>query len=183
MHIKNLQRFGDIQRGYLWSVRILDNDGKAEDLTYLAKECSWQGRTMEPIESMYMGMKVIFPGKIDSTHEMTITFEEYESQKVSKVLYRIHQKIFDVTRGHSNAVLTGQEKNELAHDIKISLRAYNGDELPVAMMLRGAFLKDLNEASLNYEGSDKMPIPSNWSFDWWEYVDNVTNKVIEFEEL
>lgn len=182
LHISNMQRFGDIQRTYLFQVKILGLPG-ADDMNMLAREAIWAGRTNTQIESYFLGMKQFFMGKEEFAGDLTIQFEEHESQFVSKTLYKWKQQIFDVTRGASNAVNTGAEKAEIAKDIKLTLLAYNNKPLPVSMLFKNAWVKNVDDVSLSMSGGEAMMVGSTFQYDWWEAIDTATNQVIEFESL
>ena len=182
LHISALQRFGDVQRTYLWQCKILGLSG-AEDMQYLVREAVWAGRTNSPLESYFLGMKQFFPGKEEYSGDLALQFEERESQFVSKTLYKWKQQVFDVTRGQSNAVQTGKEKLELAHDIKLTLLAYNNEPLPISMLFKNAWIKNVDDAALSMSGGEAMMIGTTFQFDWWEFVDTATGQPLEYEQL
>ena len=182
LHISTMRKFGDIQRTYLFSIGFLDFPG-GEDMGLLARECTWPGRDMEPIESWFLGQKVNFPGKVTFSGQLDVQFEERESQIVKRTLYKWEQELFDVTRGHSNAPTTGAEKNDLARDIKVSLLAYNGEKLPYSIVFRGSVIKGGQDLALSMSGGEGAMIPCGFTYDWWELVDTATNQVVEFEEI
>lgn len=180
-HINSLQRFGDIQRTYLWKVQFNGLPG-SEDMTFLVREASWAGRTNTPIESYYLGMKTYFPGKEEFNGDLTLQFEERESQFVSKTLYKWKQHIFDVTRGGSNATATGREKSEIAKDLTLTLLAYNNEELPYRMRFKNIWIKNVDDVSLSMSGGEAMLVSATFQYDYWLLVDSQGNE-IEFESL
>jgi len=182
LHINNLQRFGDIQRTYLWQVQINGLSGAEEDMKFLVREATWAGRTNTQIESYFLGMKQFFPGKEEFSGDLTLQFEEHESLFVSKTLYKWKQQIFDVTRGASNAVNTGEEKAELAKDITLTLLAYNNEPLPCRMRFKNAWLKNVDDVSLSMSGGEAMMVGATFQYDYWVLVDEQGNE-IAYESL
>lgn len=181
-HISKLRKFGDVQRTWLFEIGFLGFQG-GEDIALLARDAVWPGRDTEFIESFFLGMKENFPGKVTFGGTLDIQFEERESQIVKRTLYKWEQEMFDVTRGHSNATATGAEKQELARDIKVSLKAYNGSNLPYSIVFRGSMIKGGQDLALSMSGGEGAIIPCSFQYDWWEMVDTATNQVIEYENI
>ena len=181
LHISSVARYGDVIRTYLFQINIAKDDGG--DLNLLAREATWSGRTNTQIETYFLGMKQFFPGKEEFSGDLTLQFEEHEDQTISKILYKMKQEIFDVTKGASNAPNAGAEKLDLTNNIKVSLLAYNGEKLPLSMLFKNCWIKNVDDVSLSMSGGEAMMVGATFQYDYWVYIDSVTNAEVDAANL
>lgn len=177
-HIESrMKNLPDILRGYNFEVIIPDIGSvsesvkDSEDLVVRARISSIPSRGHEKIESNFVGMKQFFPGKPTFSNQISITFEEFEDQLVSKCMYEWANKIFDV-RADSPTGGGAQvnKKRDIAKDIIIKQFDYNTQDLERAYKLFNCFIENIEEVSLDYTSNDSIKIPVQFSFDFWELI-------------
>ena len=167
----------DIQRSYLWELiipdigSVSDSVKDADELVTRVRTTNLPGRGVEVIQSDFMGMRQMFPGRVNFSHTLQVTFEELENQIVSTVLYEWSNKIFDIRHGSpTGGVAQVSRKRDIAKDIIIRQVAYDGSYLKNAYKLVNCFIQNYDEVSLDYTQNDKIMIPVSFSFDYWEFT-------------
>lgn len=167
----------DIVRTYNWELIIPDIGSvsesvkDADELVTRVRSTSIPGRSVEVIESDWMGMKQFFPGRVNFTHTLQVTFEELENQIVSNVLYEWSNKIFDVRTGSPTGGSSQvSKKRDIAKDIIIRQVAYDGSFLNKSYRLVNCFISNYEDVNLDYTQNDKIMIPVTFSYDYWEFI-------------
>lgn len=177
-HIEDrLKNAPDIVRSYNWEViipdigSVSDSVKDADELVVRARITSIPSRGNEKIESNFIGMKQFFPGKPTFSNQISITFEEFEDQLVSKVMYEWSNKIFDI---RSNSPTGGgaqvNKKRDIAKEIIIKQFDYNTQDLERAYKLINCFIENVDEISLDYTSNESIKVPVIFSYDYWELI-------------
>lgn len=179
----------DIQKNNLWLVEIqvpnlLPVHGlvppTSKSLQIRAKEATIPGRTINSIETNFLGMKSTYAGSEDmSGKELSIGFYEYEDQHITETINCWLNNIFDSMDsktsegGHG---LVGQKyKNgtrgiEYGTDIRLVLLGMNGEPLDKKVLFHTAWPKSIEQISLSYDGSAGVETSVTFQFDWWELI-------------
>ncbi len=177
-HIESrLKNSADIIRTYNWEILIpgigsvCDSLKDMEDLVVRARSVNLPQRGTETIESYFMGMKQKFPGRPTFSDSITVTFEEFEDQKISLGMAEWANRIFD-TRSNSPTGGTSQvkKKRDIAKEIIIRQYAYDGSPLKFGVHLFNAFISNADEVALDYNANDSVKIPVTFAFDWFEIL-------------
>lgn len=177
---RRLKNFGDIQRNFMFEVTFMNAASKnfitgwdAEDLTLRARSCVLPQRGADTIESNFGGMKQFFPGKPTFSNSTQIQFEETESNGVGIFLYNWHQRIFDITKGHSNVARKRMDTDATAGSggivdiIRVTPIRYNGDLYESSVYFYNAWLQQVDDVSLDYTGSEAVKYNATFQFDFW----------------
>lgn len=160
---------GDILRNYNFELIIPQiDDVTSDDLRIRVRNAVLPGRSNEPIESNFMGMKQIFSGRATFTNTLPILFEEFEDRKISKALYSWQQKIFDTKV--AGAALA-EDKKEITETIILRLLKYNGDEVETngKIYFRGAWPQNVEDVTLDYTSNESIKYSCTFQFDTWDY--------------
>lgn len=164
----------DIQRNFMFEVLISDigkmtgNAITQEGLVIRTKTCAIPSRGNEEIESFFMGMKQVFPGRPTFANKLAVSIDETEDQIVTKALYAWRQRIFDVdpasmTAGYSQAA------NKRAMSTTITLRqySYDGKKLENDIKFVNAWPSEIGEIELAMTGNEKIAYAVTFTFDYW----------------
>lgn len=140
-----------------------------EGLIIRTMTASIPGRTNEPIESSFMGLKQQFPGKETFTHTIDASFEESEDLYIAKGLYEWKEKIFQVNPDGIHAGVAGapSKREGLVADIFLKLYRFNGDPLEKMYRLHNAWPIAMPEVPLDYAGSDSLKHSVTFEYDFW----------------
>jgi hypothetical protein len=172
LSVGNLRQYGDIQRAYLWKTLIGLPSFKGHEIN-LARESAWKGRETEPIESNAQSLKRKFPGKVTFDGQLQVTFEEYESRIISKMLYKQQQIQHDITKGYAPEQITdGNNKmGWAAGTIENWMLTYNGKIAGnIGQRFYGCWLESVAEVPMNSDSGGVLP-QGTFSYDYWVLVD------------
>lgn len=172
-----LATISDVQRNFMFEVIISDigkmtgNAINTEGLTIRAKTASIPSRGNESIDSFFMGMKQIFPGRPTFTNTLSVTLDETEDQIVTKALYAWRNRIFDTnpqskTAGYSQAI----NKRALSASITLRQYKYNGVKLDNDIVFYNAWPSEVGDVELNMTGSEKVVYSVTFTYDYWKLV-------------
>lgn len=172
---KQFSNVGDIQRTYNFLVTVSNLGDVAniegKDLQIRARTAVLPGRSNEPIESDFMGMKQHFPGKLTFPYTFSIEFEEFEDRIVSKALYNWQQLIFDASNTGSSQV---ESKQEYAKNIDVQL--YKNNNVKVSkednglVRIYNCWPQDIADVELSYADSASVKYSATFQYDRWDYV-------------
>ncbi len=177
-HIEDrLKNQPDIIRSYNFEVvipeigSVCDSIKDSEDLVIRARITSLPSRGNEKIESNFGGMKQFFPGKPTFTNTISITFEEFEDQLVSKAMYEWANRIFDV---RANTPTGGGaqvgKKRDVSKLIIVKQFDYAREDLQLSYKLHNCFIENIEEVSLDYTSNESIKIPVVFSYDFFELI-------------
>lgn len=185
-HIDNrLGKLPDPQKTFLWELKIPNISGiitsitDPEELTIRCRSVSIPSRGNETMESNFMGMKQKFAMKPTFSQTLSVMFEEFEDQLISKALYEWNNKIFDVDKtsaesGGSKAIMKRNIGGTgYATDLYLYMYKYDKSKLEMAYRFFNAFPQDVSDVSLDYAGGDSVKYNVTFSFDYW----NLSNKI------
>lgn len=182
----------DVQKTNLWLVEIgipaglnLSVEGNeiptTKSLQIRAKDCKIPGRTMQTIETNFMGMKSTYAGTEDmSSKTVDIGFYEYEDQHITKTINVWLNNIFDSMDSRNSMGghgLSGQKYSNgirgsaYASDIKLRLLGMNGELLPKMVIFHTAWPTSIGEVTLGYDNSGAVENSVTFQYDWWELTD------------
>jgi hypothetical protein len=177
-------KYPDIQRNFMWQLFIpgiislapsalLD----AEDLLVRCRSISIPPRTNEPITSNFMGTRQFFPGKADpGGGTITVNFEDTEDMAIQRIFYEWEQNIFNInpasplTAGKSKRPL----KRLLTRDMYLILYNYAGIPLLKQIRFHNAWVQNVSEASLAYDGNESVKYDVTFQYDYWTLFPDTT---------
>lgn len=170
-----LKQLKDIQRNWMWELVIpaeeVSDQAVSEDLIIRCRNAIIPGRSFEPIESNFAGMKQFFAGKPAFANTFAATFEETEDQKMHKFFYDWMQKIFDVNPNSPTAgVSTGLVKRDLCRDIFLLEYKYNGDNLDKRIKFVNAWPQNIDDVTMDYTGNESVKYGITFQYDYWLQV-------------
>jgi len=152
------------QREYLWEVLIPTPVGDGETTTFQIRAQSSQvpGRRNPEILIPYKQTAgVVVAGKLTYDHEWTCTFVEGEDKAVYDAIYSWQQNIVNDVTG------IGVGDPLYKTDMYITLLTTAGGE-SLRLKLKGAWVKVLSPAELNYGGDDVVKYSVTFAFDTTE---------------
>jgi hypothetical protein len=175
MHISRLKSIqADVQRTYNWEVIIekpagLSGDFWEDDTLILrARSAMIPGSTITPIESTFMGMKQYFAGNSELEHVLAIEFEEFEDQKLGKLLNAWQRIIFDAQTdklGEGDTVAS--KADYIAPEFKLRMLKQDGEPMDEAIVFENCWLQ--NFASVQMAYGDASAVRYSCSFQWDYY--------------
>lgn len=183
-----LSSFKDVQKTYLWNIfipniQLLSTSNvlpvpkdliDEEDILLRARSVTIPGGGFESVETNFMGFKQYFPIKLKQTNTITTELEEFEDQKVSKLLYNWKNKIINQNplspfAGNSSLLTPMKKAPIVGYSRNIQLRCYgtDGHELEQKIVCYNAYPADVQDVSLSYHSSDSVKYNVTWQFDYW----------------
>jgi hypothetical protein len=183
---KRTSNLPDPQRSWAWELVIMEAAKMAptmspaiteDDLTIRCRSTSIPGRGNETLESAFFGMKQKFASKPTFSQSISLTFEEFEDQKISKFLYAWNNRIFDTDTsggeaGGSKALLKRTVAGVGGYSTNLFLNLYHYDKtkLEKSYKLFNAFPTDVSDVGLDYSGSESVKYNVTFSYDFWNLV-------------
>lgn len=144
-----------------------------EDITIRCRSASIPSRGNELIETFFMGMKQLFPGKPTFDNNLNIVFEEFEDLKVTDFLNKWQRKIFDTNVGDNTAGSSQSlGKRDLASSYAtvayLKLYSVKQELLPDQIKFVNIWPSSKPALDLNYQSNDIIRYNVTFSFDYWE---------------
>jgi len=164
--MKNLP---EIQKSFLWelytpSIEDLDQD----DMVLRVRNVVIPGRTIQPIESFFLGSKQFHAGKTEFVGTFPTQIEEFEDGRAHQAIYSWMQAIYNADSNSSEA---GQSKfngkNEYSRDIVLKMYRTNGTKMDKDIVFYNSFPNSITDAPLDYASSDSVKLDVTWSYDYW----------------
>lgn len=170
-----LAAIDDIQRNFMFEVMVPNigtmtgNAIDMENLIIRTKTCAIPSRGNESIESYFMGMKQMFPGRPTFSNSLAVAIDETEDQIITKALYAWRQRIFDIdpdspTAGYSQAI----NKRAMSTNIILRQYKYNGDKLENDIVFYNAWPSEIGDIELSMTGNEKIAYAVTFTFDFWK---------------
>jgi hypothetical protein len=170
----------DVIRTYNFDLTILEATridpslGDIDNLVVRIKSCVIPSRGNEIIESYFMGMKQLFPGKPVFGHTLNCMIEEGSDQKMLTFLNTWNNKIFNTVVADSNAgasVLgTKRGTNGYASDMILQMYNYDGTPLTKAIKFFNSWPSNVADASLDFTSNDSVKYSVDFSYDRYELI-------------
>lgn len=162
-----LKNLPDPQKVWMWELYIdipqgINTEVESNDLLLRARNVAFPGRTINPLESNFMGTKSFFPGKTEFTGQITTSLEEREDQKIHTILTEWMQYIFDWTQG----VQGGANKQDLVSDMTIKPYKSNGEPMPNAIKVYNCWPQSVADVTLDYDGAEIVRYEVTWQYDY-----------------
>lgn len=152
-HINKLTPLGDVARSYLFEINIPNIEQLDQaDMLIRAKTASIPGKTAEPLEVFFKGMKKKIPGKVQSTDTVEFSFVEYDDFKVSKAFNSWMNSIFDIEK---TGLASTNIIKDLQKNVEIVMFNVAGDRI-ASVMLHNAWPSAIADVSLAYDGAESI---------------------------
>jgi len=183
------QKFPDVQKNFMWQLMIPGISQIApsamldvEDLLVRCRSISIPQRSNEPLTSYFMGTRQFFPGRADpGGGTVTVDFEDTEDMTISRVLYEWQQVIFNInpestiSAGKSQRLL----KRRMVKDLYLYMFSYAGVPLPRVIRFKNAWVQQVSEVGLSYDGNEAVKYSVTFQYDYWtHFPDTTTNLYI-----
>ena len=177
-------KYPDVQRNFMWQLfvpgiisvapsALLD----AEDLLVRCRSISIPQRSNEPITSNFMGTRQFFPGKADpGGGTVSVNFEDTEDMAIQRIFYEWQQNIFNInpasvtTAGKSKRL----SKRLLTKDMFLILYNYAGVPLPKQIRFHNAWVQNVSEVSMAYDGNEAVKYDVTFQYDYWTLFPDTT---------
>ena len=179
----------DPQRNYLWQIYIPNiqllstsnllplpiNLIDEDDVTIRCRTVTIPGGGFEKVETNFLGFKQYFPIKIKQTSTIVTELEEFEDQKVSKLLYNwknkiINQDPLNPTAGNASPLTPFKKAPLIGYTRNIHIRCftYDGEELDQKIIMHNSWPENVEDVSLSYGNSESVKYHVTWAFDYWK---------------
>jgi hypothetical protein len=170
-----LATISDIQRNFLFEYMIpninvmTNNIIDMENLIIRIKTASIPGRTNENIDSFFMGMKQLFPGRPGFSNTMVTNIDETEDNIIGKGLYAWQQRIFDIDPNSATAGYSQVPTKRLAStDVILRMYKYNGEKIgDDDIVLVNTRPTNVEDISLDMASNEKIVYAVTWTYDFW----------------
>jgi hypothetical protein len=171
---KDIIRVYNFELSILDAVRIDPSLGDIDNLIIRIKSCVIPSRGNETIESYFMGMKQLFPGKPVFGHTLNCMIEDGSDQKILNFLNTWNNKIFDTVVANPNAgasVLgTKRGANGYASDMILQMYNYDGTSLSKAIKFFNSWPSNVADVSLDYTANDSVKFSCDFTYDRYELM-------------
>jgi hypothetical protein len=181
--IKNNQ---DLAKSWLFLVNFkFDNKDledllDAEEMLLRAKTGTIPGKSFGELVTEFMGSKLVYPGKATVDGDLSITFDEFQDLKITKILHRWSNLMFNHAIDDdidATGVTGGAYSNYLKdYSATIIIDCYDSTlthKLPVSFKFRFAWPKEIPQTELNMEGDSKIQRQVTFKYSTFEVISNV----------
>lgn len=178
MHISRLKSIAaDVQRTYNWEVIVqepagLTGSGFWEDdtLTLRARSATIPGSTVNTIQSDFMGMKQFFAGNSELEHVLNIEFEEFEDQKVGKLLNAWQRIIYDAQNDNNNGETVSDKSQYVSPEFKLRMLRQDGEPMDEAIIFENCWLQNFASVQMAYGDSSSVKYSCTFQWDYYKLV-------------
>lgn len=186
----NIAQGIDLAKKYLFQV-VIDFDGplatmlkeriNQDDFIFRAKSVTIPQKEFSEMTTEYMGTKLIYPGKVNISGDVTINFDEFQDTWVSTAFHTWQQFITntgfrdDIIWNDGNAPLTGGSISNFANHYcaTINIVLYDSTlkkKLPVQWRLYRCWPKTVSSVDLGMEDDGKIQRSVTFSYSHWEVI-------------
>ena len=181
MHISRLSTIdADVQRTYNWEVNVtippgLESLGFTQGeldstITLRARSAMIPGSTVTPIESTFMGMKQYFAGNAELEHVLSIEFEEFEDQKLGKLLNAWQRIICDTQSDKGDGDTVVSKSDYCSPEFKLTMLKQDGEALPQSVIFVNAWLQNFASVQVAYGDSSSVKYSCSFQWDYYKLV-------------
>jgi len=169
----------DIQRDWMWEIffpklpNILSvNVGPqiSEELTLQCRSISIPGRTIENLETYFLGQKQMFPGRQTFSNVLETTFEETENQHIFNFFTAWMETIHNIdafsTFGTAGigAYLT---KKDIVVPMYLRMYKYDGSLLSHKIQFINVYPSIISDVALDYNSNAAVKFSVSFTYDIW----------------
>lgn len=183
-HVNDLKTFGDLQILYKFKLQFSINytgfsskdfyqkslnSGGLTAFNILCKDLSIPQRTIETLNTDYMGWKKYFAGKNDSSGTMTLLFHEHQGGMVTQFKRDWFEAINQTNAtGSRRSFAASDNMDNLKATLKIGLLKTDGSDSNIEAYIYGAWPTQDAVLNLSQGASDFMKPSLTIQYDWSE---------------
>jgi len=153
---------GEPQRAYLWEWEIVGLSGalKHEDVSFYTRSIQLPQRSVQRIQSEYLGMRLSYPANDDS--DKTLTANIWDDERMTSL------RFFEGWINHTNTPNIGASatKEKYTADIKLYLKNSFDLFTVLKVEMKNAFPYQRSEADLSYEDNQLFQYSVSFSYDF-----------------
>lgn len=163
---------------------MFGHDGTVSDYLMLrARSIGLPQKKTEKINTQYMGGKRNYPGRTWVDGDVTIKFDEFQDQALSKIFYEWQNIIYNHSFPNMNkaneSVAAGGAIGDFIDLYTATIDIYMYDSalynsLRYRWRLYDCFPTDNGQVELNAEGTDKVAPSITFNYNTWEMYDQGT---------
>ncbi len=181
-----IQNNQDLAKNYLFLVnfkfdnKTLEDLLDAEEMLLRAKTASLPSKSIGELTTEFMGSKLVYPGKATVDGDLSITFDEFQDMKISRILHKWSNLVFNHAIGQdfdAQGITGGAYSNYLKdYTATVIVDLYDStltQKLPISYKFRFCWPKEIAAAELNMEGSDKITRQVTFKYSTYEVISNV----------
>lgn len=184
-HVNDLKFAGDLQLTYKFKLAFSIpysgfpnssfytkalSDAGVTRFNALCKDISLPGRTINPIETVYMGWKKFFAGKNDSSGDLTMVFHEHQSAMVTE-FKRDWFEIINQTQvgGARRSFAASDNMDNLKAQLKVTLLKTDGKDGNIEAIFYGLWPTQDASQPLSQSSEDFLKPSLTCKYDWSEW--------------
>jgi hypothetical protein len=181
-----IQNNQDLAKNYLFLVnfkfdnKTLEDLLDAEEMLLRAKTATLPSKSISELSTEFMGSKLVYPGKATVDGDLSITFDEFQDMKISRILHKWSNLVFNHAIGQdfdAQGITGGAYSNYLKdYTATVIVDLYDStltQKLPISYKFRFCWPKEIAAAELNMEGSDKIQRSVTFKYSTYEVISNV----------
>lgn len=181
-----IQNNQDLAKNYLFLVnfkfdnKTLEDLLDSEEMLLRAKTATLPSKSISELTTEFMGSKLVYPGKATVDGDLSITFDEFQDMKISRILHKWSNLVFNHAIGQdfdAQGITGGAYSNYLKdYTATIIVDLYKSsltEKLPISYKFRFCWPKEIAAAELNMEGSDKIQRSVTFKYSTYEVISNV----------
>lgn len=181
-----IQNNPDLAKNYLFLVNFkFDNKSledllDAEELLLRAKTASLPSKSIGELTTEFMGSKLVYPGKATVDGDLSITFDEFQDMKISRILHKWSNLVFNHAIGQdfdAQGITGGAYSNYLKdYTATVIVDLYDStltQKLPISYKFRFCWPKEISAFELSMEGQDKVTRQCVLKYSTYEVISNV----------
>jgi hypothetical protein len=181
-----IQNNQDLAKNYLFLVNFKFDNKSLEDLLdseemlLRAKTASLPAKSIGELTTEFMGSKLVYPGKATVDGDLSITFDEFQDMKISRILHKWSNLVFNHAIGQdfdAQGITGGAYSNYLKdYTATIIVDLYDStltSKLPISYKFRFCWPKEIAAAELQMEGQDKVTRQVTFRYSTFEVISNV----------
>lgn len=177
--IEGRRRQADIQRNWLWELvfprlpsfaESVVGGNIGEELTLQCRSISIPGRTIENVETYFLGQKQIFPGRQTFSNQIEAVFEGTEDQRIFRFFNTWMESIHNIDAFSlfgTAGVGSYLTKRDIAVPMHLRMYKYNGSLLSRKVHFLNVFPSAIADVAMSYESNEAVKYSVTFSFDIW----------------
>lgn len=139
-----------------------------DDIIIRSKTCSIPARGNDVIESYFMGMKQLFPGRATFENTLSVNIDETEDQLVLQTLYLWRQMVLNISDKSTNAGYSQVgDKRSLTSDLRLQTYKFDGTKMENSIIFKNAWPSNVDGVELNMTGNEKVMYNATFTYDYW----------------
>lgn len=178
--IEGRRHKADIQRNWMWELffpRVpviplsLVGSTIVDDLTLRCRSFAIPGRSIENIETYFLGQKQMFPGRQTFSNQVEATFEGTENQHIFRFFTVWMETIHNIdaySKFGTAGVGAYLTKRDIAVPMHLHMYKYDGSLLTHKVHFYNVYPSSIADVNLDYLGNESVKYTITFTYDLWK---------------